>query len=599
MRLRITPSEDLYRTGAAKRVLLVRPPARYWSLSFPDGPRVGLPLGLLYLASALRDGDGIETSILDSLVHADLSTLASQTPPIRFGMQPREIAERARDFAPDVVGIGSNFGAFFDDAIETIEALREALPGALLIAGGADVSARPEEYLERAPGLDAAVLGEGEVPLRNLLGRLRHGRDWSEVPGLVIRQGDRLHRTPPQPSIMDLDSYRLDFDRIDLEQYFRLYAAGYPSRVSYEYPGAERAVSLVTSRGCPYECIFCSIQVHMGHRFRWHEAEYVVDQIRTLVERYDVRHLHFEDDNLTLHKPRFKAILRGIIEGGLDITWDTPNGVRADILDEEIIALSKASGCVYLMFGVESGNQRVVNEIVKKDLDLEDVRRAARLCHETGIDTAAFYIGGFPGETMSDIEDTVSMATELHRKYWTRPHFGLARPLAGTELYRIAKEHGLLIDTDTMDPAERARIPAVVLGRQMIETQEFTLESLAGVVVRYRRRFLLQSAVNWMIAASRQPLAFARSLGSPVRAALRHPRSARTALYRYFVRQIIFPHALGRRFAAAERPRRVARLRAPATVDAGPAAAERLLHPRGAQLDSLRSAASCESRADS
>jgi anaerobic magnesium-protoporphyrin IX monomethyl ester cyclase len=394
--------------------------------------------------------------------------------------------------------------------------------------------------------LDAAALGEGEIIFKNLVGRLRNQMSWKDVPGLAYREEGHLVVNPPQAKIKDLDHYEIDYGKIDLERYFRLYEKGFPARVSYEYPGSHRAVSMVTSRGCPFKCVFCSIHLHMGYAFRWHSAENVVAHIKHLVERYDVRHFHFEDDNLTLYKPRFKKILEGIIENRLRITWDTPNGVRADMLDRELISLAKESGCVYLMFGVESGNQRVLDTIVKKDLNLGDVVNSARICHEVGLDTAAFYIFGFPGETKQDIEDTYNLAFEMFRKYKTRPHVNIARPLRGTELYRMAKEKNVLIDTEMLDPEDRYKVPKILIGPEMIQTEEFTLEDLTKVFERYQREFLRQSILNWMEAAVRLPWTFARSIGPMLLEVLRRPIRARTTLYRYYIRKFIFPHAMGR-----------------------------------------------------
>ncbi len=547
-------SEDLYRSGKPFRLMVIRPPAHYQNLAFPDGPRVGLPLGPLYVASIFNRELGYETQLLDALVHADLENLYKQSLPVFFGMPVEEIAERVADFRPDVVAVSSNFGFFLQNSVDVINAVKKKLPDVFVVAGGADVTAQGENYFAGAPGLDAAVLGEGEVVMKNLVGRLRHGQDWRDLKGLLFPSGETFVKTEPQPKIYDLDTYYVDYSMIDMEEYFRLYEKGFPARVSYEYPGSHRAVSMVSSRGCPYKCIFCSIQIHMGHAFRWHGAEYIVNELKTLVNDYDVRHVHFEDDNLTLHKPRFKKILRGIVDNGLDLTWDTPNGVRADLLDREMIQLCKDTGCVYLMFGVESGNQRVVNEVVKKDLDLAKVRESAKLCHEVGLDTAAFYIIGFPGETKAEIQDTYDMAFDLFTNYKTRPHFNIARPLQGTELYRIAQEQNLLVDTTMLDSSARAKIPSVLINTEMLETKDFTVEDLSKVFLRYQKNFLKQSIRNWFEALRKNPLRVTGDIVKMGLSALTHPVQAKTIAYRYYIRKFIFPYALLRDFAAASKP---------------------------------------------
>ncbi len=516
------------------------------NLAFPDGPRVGIPLGLLYLDGIFTSDMGVQTQILDALAYTDLENIETQEAPYHVGMPVEEIVERATAFNPTIVAIGSNFGYFLDNAVETANALRQKLPHAFIVAGGADVTAQPEAYLEKATGLDAVAIGEGEIIFANLVGRLRNQMNWKDIPGLAYLESGKYVQNPAQEKIKDLDQYKIDYSKIDLEMYFHLYEKGYPARISYEYPGSHRSVSMVTSRGCPFKCVFCSIHLHMGFAFRWHSAENIINHIRHLVERYDVRHFHFEDDNLTLHKPRFKKILEGIIQHKLNITWDTPNGIRADMLDRELIRLSKESGCIYLMFGVESGNQKVVDEIVKKDFDLKQLVQSAEICHEVGLDTAAFYIFGFPGERKSDIEDTYNLAFELFRKYKTRPHVNIARPLKGTELYRTAKETNVLIDTEMMDPEDRYKIPKVLIGPEMIQTNDFNLEYLTQVFKRYQRNFLKQSILNWLQAAARHPWLFTKSISQMFLEIIRNPLRTKSTMYRYYIRKFIFPHSMGR-----------------------------------------------------
>ena len=151
---------------------------------------------------------------------------------------------------------------------------------------------------------------------------------------------------------------------------------------------------MITSRGCPYDCTFCSIHLHMGKRFRAHSVTNVLRHIELLVSQYGVRHIHFEDDNLTLNRSRFSDLLDGLLAVQFDITWDTPNGVRADLLPKELIAKSKESGCTHLVMGVESGKQANLDRIVKKKLDLQQVERTAHACKELGLDLGAFFIIG-------------------------------------------------------------------------------------------------------------------------------------------------------------------------------------------------------------
>jgi len=159
----------------------------------------------------------------------------------------------------------------------------------------------------------------------------------------------------------------------------------------------------------------------MGHKWRHHSPEYVLRYLKYLREKYDVRHVSFEDDNLTLSNERFEKILDGIIGEKLNVTWDTPNGVRADRLDENLIRKAKRSGCKRLVIGVESGDQDVLNTIVNKKLKLENVDKAAALCKKVSLDLHAFFMVGLVGETKQNIQNTFNFAYMLARKYNVAP----------------------------------------------------------------------------------------------------------------------------------------------------------------------------------
>ncbi len=132
----------------------------------------------------------------------------------------------------------------------------------------------------------------------------------------------------------------------------------------------KRAISMVTSRGCPFNCCFCSVHLHMGRGFRAHSANYVLNHIEYVVEKFDVKNIFFEDDNLTLDLARFEAICDGLIAKKIKIGWETPNGVRADCLNLNLLQKMKKSGCKSVFFGVESGDQQILDNVICKSLTL-------------------------------------------------------------------------------------------------------------------------------------------------------------------------------------------------------------------------------------
>ena len=539
------------------RVLLIRPPGTFSSLVYPDGPWVGVPLALLYLASAARRLPGVEVRLLDALAYPDLARLERQPPPVLFGLDFDEILRRAEEFGPDVIGLSVAAETFFLDALELARRLRERFPAALLIAGGTDVSMQPERYLARAPAFDLLVLGEGEIAFTTLLQRLQQGEEPRTAPGVAwLRDDGTLQRNAPE-FLEDLDSIPPLWEGLDFEQYFRLNRLGFPSRQSIDLPGTDRAVTLITSRGCPYRCSFCSIQLTMGHAFRRHSSAFVVAQLALLARDHGVRHVHFEDDNLSLDRERLRAFLEGMVRAGLDLTWDTPNGVRADRFDRELVALCRRTGCVYLMFGIESGSQEVLDTLANKELLLTDVEQTLALCRELELDNNGLFIFGLPGERKETVDQTLRYAFSLFDRFGTVPFFSIYKPYPGTELYSRCERNGWLIDAR---PYERmGKIPYMLFMPTMVETPELEIWYIVDKYQQYMLRFATKVVLRATRLMGRRPLLMARLTLELIGRLLAAPARFMPTLRAFFWRTLLFPRAqlrLNRRRPPARPPGR-------------------------------------------
>jgi len=254
-----------------------------------------------------------------------------------------------------------------------------------------------------------------------------------------------------------------------------------------------KSVSIITSRGCPFNCVFCSIKLHMGKKFRFHSPEYVLRHFKYCVEEMGITNFHLEDDNISFKPLRFEAILDGIIDAKMDIQWDTPNGIRADSLNYRIVEKIKKSGCAGVQLAIESGNQKVLDTIVKKDTILEKVIEIVGYCAELKINMCAFYIMGFPGETMSDMRETVELAVRLFKDYKVVPIMLFATPLYGTELYDVAVEHNM-IDENISD--EDYLTATQYYGEPLIATKEFSAEDLKSLAREFEARINEHSGSN-------------------------------------------------------------------------------------------------------
>jgi len=400
---------------------------------------------------------------------------------VRYGAPFRKVAEAIERFRPDIVGVSIPFTAQAENGKRIGSICREIDPGIIVVFGGPDPSVRYDRLLES--GLcDYCAVGEGEDTFREFVERCNAGESPRGIPGLAYLDDGGAVRLTRREFIRDLDRLPLPaYDLVDMESYLenpRLYR-----NRSHIH---RRSMSLITSRGCPYSCVFCSIKLHMGRLYRAHSPEYVLRHIELCVERYGIRNFHFEDDNISLERKRFEAILDGIIERGLDIRWDTPNGIRADSLSRELLDKIKTSGCAQLTIAIESGNQEVLDRVIRKNTSLTTMKEIARHCHELNIRANAFYVIGFPGETISNMRETISLALTLLRECSLLPNLFVATPLYGTELYEICVRDGL-IEAEKLSP-EKLATATQVFGNPIIETADFTKGDIIRLLGEYTSR---------------------------------------------------------------------------------------------------------------
>ncbi|MDP2946751.1 MAG: radical SAM protein [Nanoarchaeota archaeon] len=464
------------------KILLINPPRTYFRGS--KGPRVGLPLGLLYLAGVLEK-NGYSPKIFDCLV-VPTSKIFKKDDKIIHGIPDNDILEFIKKEKPNVVGITNPFTAQLDNAIHIADLTKSIDKEIITVIGGPYASVRGRELLENEKNIDIVVKMEGEYTFLDLIKKIDKKLPIDDIGNILYRdKKNNIIENKCGEFIKNLDELPLPaYHLIDMDRYFSFFKRGIGARTSIY----NRSISMITSRGCPYNCIFCSIHLHMGNFFRAHSSDYVIRYIKYVVEKYRIKHISFEDDNFTLDTERCKKIILGIIENQIKITWDTPNGIRADRIDEELVELMKRSGCVELIFGIESGSQRVLDEIIDKKLKLENVINAIKLCQKYRIKTKAFFVIGFPGETKEDILKTKNFSLELYKKYKIESGLLIATPLFGTRLYRVCKSKGYLIKEP--DP-RMLSIATQADGHGLIKTEEFDpayLKKVAMDAVRIRAR---------------------------------------------------------------------------------------------------------------
>jgi len=453
------------------RVMLINPPNiqprdyRFPSLVFQ-------PTGLVYLAAVLEE-EGVKIKIIDAFAEEWNQERIEDDWRIT-GLSDKEIKQKIKRFKPDMVGVSIPFTIQARMGRRMLRLVKEVNGNIHTLAGGADVSVRFKEALAD-PNLDVVVIGEGEKTILDLVRALAKNENLRRVPGIAFRSKKRIIKTKARSFITHLDNLPMPARHLlPMKAYFKAAKKARAGRVVSTLD--KRWATIITSRGCPYNCIFCTIHQVMGKAWRSRSPEKVIEEIKLLKQEWQIEHLLIEDDNLTLDKKRAEKIFDLLIKAGLGITWSTPNGVRADKLDENLIKKMKQAGCTRLCVAPESGDQTVVNRIIKKNLDLKMVEKVVRWCKKYQLPIEAFFVIGFPGETKAQMRKTLSFAKKLLKMGLEEFSLFLATPFYGTELYQKAKGRGYLrkIFSEENLRVEFQDVPV----EPLIETPEFSAQDL-------------------------------------------------------------------------------------------------------------------------
>jgi radical SAM superfamily enzyme YgiQ (UPF0313 family) len=418
------------------KLLLIQPTL---TAALPENygrPAMYEPLGLGYLAAMARE-EGHDVVILDCLTE-DWRTQEKVGEYIKVGMTDEAIGARMREFNPDVVGITCQFTGFEQDNNRLAALARRTLLETPVIAGGADATARSVEY-STSPHFDLVVRGEGEQAFLRVLERYAQGGVLpDDVPGTTVNGVVN----PAADEIEDIDAIPLPArDLMPMETYLEDQTPLMPF-------AKRRPIGfMVSSRGCPYDCIFCST-TKVWRRWRPRDPVKVVDEIEELVQRYGVREIAFQDDSFLVDPERVRRICEAIVRRKVDITWSVPPGLTANRLKGDLLEAMKASGFYRACFPIEAGDPEML-EWIRKPIDLDEVEEAIEACHRAGIWTYGNFIIGFPEQTPESVERTAAYVEDCRLDMVS---VYVAQPYAGSDLYDVYAELGLL-DPDRVRPS--------------------------------------------------------------------------------------------------------------------------------------------------
>jgi anaerobic magnesium-protoporphyrin IX monomethyl ester cyclase len=444
------------------RVCLINPPRiqpKAWGK-----PNVFPPIIMATVAAVLEKNHTV--SIIDSPTEGWENLEELDRTKFRVGLSAISIKERVRDWKPDIAVVEIPFSGWSKTAFEVATNVKSANPEILIVLFGLHPSSRPIDCLENKE-IDFVIIGEPENTIFELIEALsKRKTDFNEINGLGFKEKGKTILTKKRNEIEDLD--QLPFPARHLLP-MDIYAEAVkinPLRGEINKP----YTIIITSRGCPYNCVFCSSCIVWGKKWRPRSAKNVVDEIEQVVNRFGIKQIDFSDDNMTLDRLRMVEICDQIIQRSIKVEWFTPNGIRADTLDESLLRKMKKAGCKKIRIAPESGVQRIVNEVIKKNLDLKKVEQAVILCKKVGIKVGCFFVLGLIGETKQDIEKTIEFAYKLKSLGADTFIFSIAMPLYGTAFYEQAKQNGFLRE-GFCDYALAATEP-------LVETPEFSAAEL-------------------------------------------------------------------------------------------------------------------------
>jgi radical SAM superfamily enzyme YgiQ (UPF0313 family) len=378
------------------RTLLVNPP-------YPFSEIPIMPMGLAYIAAVLEES-GNDVRVLDLLV----SRCSNE-----------KIRSAVEEYQPDIVGVTS-VTMNYPIASGILDCCKSMDRDITTVIGGPHVTFCPEQTLTEAPWIDIVVRGEGEQTMLDIV----NGRRLEDIDGIAYRSNG-IKLTPERALIQDLDRLPL------------------PARHLYplsKYHALDCHCSLVTGRGCPFNCIFCVGSKMGGRKARYRDPRLVVDEIEQALA-CGFTEVNMEDDLLTLNHRHVHAFCDEILSRGLEFNWSVFS--RVDTVNLELLSKMRRAGCTWMLYGVESGNQQIL-DTVKKKITLDKIREGVRLGREAGINVMASFIIGLPGETKETLEENIRFAMELETTWG----FNVLSPFPGTEVREKAREYGIEILTD-------------------------------------------------------------------------------------------------------------------------------------------------------
>lgn len=449
-----------------------------------------LPINLLYLASYIRK-KGIVCKIFD-LGAFDEKNIILEHNRIRCGLSDEKIIQIIREHNPKIIGLGCMYSRHYIDVITLARLIKKINPMIKVILGGNHATAFSETVLKE-PSIDFVVRGEGEITFYELCCQILSGdNDFQKIKGISYRDANAdVIKTNNRELIKNLDELPVDYTTVDVKSYAHL---SFTQPFHMRYP----SLGIITSRGCPGDCIYCTVKTVWGRTWRPKSAKATVDELELLYRDYGIREFSLLDDSVSLDKKRWLDICDQIIKRKLHIRWTTPNGIAHWTLDKTILKTMKNAGCYRITFGIESGNPQT-RKFLGKPFPLAQAKEMIQYANSIGMWTISTNILGFPYETKNAMMDTIRFAKQSGTDFAT---FFLLAPHVTSDVYAYFKKEGLLdfdyIFKDNVFDEDKYDAMNNILDDGGTPTKYFRPEELKKIQLEAYRSFIIYRALTFL-----------------------------------------------------------------------------------------------------
>lgn len=416
------------------------------------------PLGIAYLA-AVSEKKGWEVNVIDSEA---------------WGYNYEDIRKMIGLFMPDLIGM-QTYCTNISQCQKVANIAKSINQNIRVILGGAQVTLFPDKYIQE--NIDFVCVGEGELVVEKLLTKLEQNSnnpdtipDYNDIPGLVWNNSKEIVINKKQELITNLDLIPLPARHLFP---MHLYQSSAQLR-------GKKTLNIMTSRGCPYRCAYCSGHINFGRSFRYFSTERVIEELKIMIRDFKIDGIQFYDETFTVNKKRVFELCDALIKNNVNLPWTC--FTRVNLVDEELLTAMKKAGCYQIFFGIESGNQRLL-DLIKKDITLDQARNAVKLCKNIGIESFCSFMINLPSETKEESINTIKFAIELDPDY---AQFPITTPFPGTELYNIAKKEGNFVTEDWSKFMSWDQVVFVSKGRTIEEIKETDKDAYKQFYMRPR-----------------------------------------------------------------------------------------------------------------